>query len=285
MKSTINTLADYREAPFQWEQVIRCPEEHIQKQLRRLTRAGKRTEPVQTVEQGDVVVLALESALPKFNRPMVPLTVGGGLFDTELEEQLAGHAVGETFSAQVQGQAVTVTIKQGSRTIFPAPTDEMAAAYAAEHEELAGIDTVEKYRRHVAETYCAEQREPLLYDAMDSVLEYVLTHSDWNFDDGELAESAAELKTQLRSSLSEEEHKEFDHLTEEELRSYYDVGSYEELERLLVSESERRIATALLGAACTGADPAEETLDELEELCWRFFEQYVKEHLNIKEEV
>lgn len=88
MKSKINELADYREAPFQKEVTITCPDEHINVQMKHLTRKFKKTEAISEVAKGDVVVLSLVSELTKFNRPMVPITVGSHLFDEELEAQL-----------------------------------------------------------------------------------------------------------------------------------------------------------------------------------------------------
>ena len=176
MKSAINVLADYHDAPFERNVTVACPEEYIQTQMKHLTRSFKKTGSVEKIEKGDVVVLALQSELAKFNRPMVPLTVGGRLFDAELEEQLVGRCVGETFTAMVQDKAVTVTVKQASRTIFPEPTDEMAAAYAETHEGFEGVCTVNDYRNHVTEKYIEQEKQSIFYQTMDEVLSLSLIH-------------------------------------------------------------------------------------------------------------
>ncbi|MDE6111477.1 MAG: hypothetical protein K2F65_06120, partial [Eubacterium sp.] len=185
MKSYINMLADYREAPFEKNVTISCPEEYIASQLKHLTRNYKKTEAVDVVENGDVVILALKSGLEKFNRPMLPLTVGKNLFDEEFEAQLVGHTAGKEFTVKVQENDIAVIIKQASRTVFPQPTDEMALEYAKEHEEFADIKTVEDYCNCIVDKYIDDEKMNAIYGAMNNTIEYVLTHSDFEFDDEE----------------------------------------------------------------------------------------------------
>lgn len=284
MKSSINILADYREAPFEHEVLLNCPEEYIQKQFRHLTRSLKQTLSVPVIERGDVAILSLESEIPKYNRPTVPVAVGGGIFDSELEEQLIGHRTGENFLLEVQSHPVQVTVKQITRTLFPEPTDAMAAAYAAEHEEYEGIVTVEDYRRYVTEKYYEEQKSNAVYNTMESIVNYVLTHSDWNFDEDELSDMEEEQKSEIRKEMREENGKDFESLTEAELKGYYEVETYEELDHMIRCSCEQLIATALWLAHIYGKDAGSVSLDDLLSLEWDFLENYVKENLNIKEE-
>ena len=287
MKSSINVLADYRETPFEKEVVIRCPEEQIERELRHLTRGYKKTEQVTVIEKGDVTVLALESTVAKFNKPSVFVTVGGGLFDAELESALIGHSVGETFSTESGDAVVTVTVKQATRTVFPEPTDEMAAAYAENHDDYAGIKTVEDYRRRVVDDYIKEQRRNTIFGAMDEVLGYVLTHSDWEFDEDELAACVSEEKEFVKVQLKEEQgyEKELSELTDEEVKQFFGIPSREEMEHMMESGAEQRIAMALWFAAVDGRDSSAHTREELEEASsWEFLENFVKESINITEE-
>ncbi len=278
MKSKINSLADYRQAPFEREVVISCPEEYMEKQLRRLTRGGKKTESVSVLQKGDVAVLTLESKLPKFNRPMVPVTVGGGLYDAELEAQLIGHAVGETFPASVQGESVTVTVKQANRTVFPEPTDAMAAAYAEGKEELNGITTVADYRKYVADSYCKDESEQVIFHTMEEIIAYVLTNSDWEFDPEELAA----LEAEIRQEIKEETDTEPDALTKGQMLGILGVGTREEMEQFIREEAERQIASQLWLAAAHGIDPETAVGEELYELQWDFLEMYVRDNLKIE---
>lgn len=284
MKSFIDTLADYREAPFERDVVLRCPQEHIQSQMKHLTRGYKTTKPVEKLEKGDVAVLSLESQLEKFNRPAVFVTVGGGLFDKAFEATLIGRLVGETFETIVAEKSVRVTIKQANRTVFPEPTDEMAAAYALDHDEFAGILTVAEYRNRIIDTYLADKRREVKFGAMDAIIGYVLTHSLWNFDEEEIQKLISQGKADIDERLSQE-GKVFDDLTDEEVRLIFGLSSKEEVPQALLGFSEQRIATMLWMAAMTGKDASEYSLEDLEnESNWDFLEKFVDENLNIQEE-
>ena len=284
MKSYINTLADYREAPFEKEIVISCPQKHIDAQMKHLTRAFKKTQSIQTVENGDVTVLSLESEIEKFNKPTVFVTVGGGLFNAEFEAKLVGHSVGETFEVLVDGKSVKVTVKQASRTVFPEATDEMAAKYAAEHEEFAGITTVKEYRERIVKEYIEEQRQSCYYKAMDDVLGYVLTHSDWEFSDEEIEALVNEEKTFIDGQLKDEgAGKTYAGLSDEEISQFFGAPSREELEKMIRDGAEQRIAVALWLGAMNGIDTKNADIDEIDG-DWSFLENFVKDNITITEE-
>lgn len=280
MKSYINVLADYREAPFERNITVSCPEEYVESQLKHLTRNSKKTEKVDTVENGDVAILSLESELDKFNRPMIPLTVGANLFDAEFEGQLAGHRVGETFTVSVQEKAVTVTVKQASRTVFPEATDEMAAEYAKTHEDFKDVKTVEEYRSRVIEKYLEEQKQQALYNAMDEVLDYVLTHSDWEFDDSEISEQKETAMKEIKEQIKEEYNKDLENLTEEELNFDFGISSLDEFDEMLTRSMEQSIAQELW----LTAENKVESLDDFEGNPFEFLQTYVENNLNITEE-
>lgn len=284
MKSYVKTLVDYRTVPFEKEITVSCPEEYIQTQMRHLTRSHKQTEAVTVLQNGDVAVLALESEMPKFNRPAVFVTVGGGLFDTELEEQLIGHAVGETFTATVNSGAVQVTVKQASRTVFPEPTDEMAAEYAAAHDDYADCTTVESYRDRSVKLYLEDEKNQAFYGVLDGILDHVLTHSDWAFDAQELDEVEKETYREIESDLAQDK-KTMETLSDDEKMTYFGETSLEKIKKIIRIECERRVAAALWRAEVYGVDAKAATLDELEENDWSFLENYVEENLTIREEV
>lgn len=279
MKSKINVLADYTRAEFPREVDLACPEEYLRKKLRAVTRGHKRTEKAEAAEKGDAVVLAVESELPRFNRPMVQVAVGSGMYDRELEEQLVGRTVGGTFVAQVQGQPVTVTVKQVARTVFPEPTDEMAAEYAAAQEGMEAVKTVADYRRWAQEQYRDEKRQEALYGGMDACINYVLTHSDWDFDEEELAGMVEQELDYQREAMKKEECLDFDAMSDGDIRRVYGVESREKLGEMFRQGAEQHLATTLWMASACGLDPAQATQEELNQLNWDFLEEYVSGQL------
>ena len=284
MKSYIHTLADYRLAPVEWEVIISCPREHLEKEVRHVVRPYKCTQEVSVIEKGDVALLKLDSTLPKFSKKAIPVTIGSGLLDAELEAQIPGHAVNETFCAKAQGVSVAVTILKCSRTIFPEPTDEMVAQYSAEHEEYAGIRTVQALCNKIVEDYCAEKRQAAVYNAMQEIIDYVLTHSDWEFDETELRHLNEATIEYERQRLLRDEGKDLNSISDQEIMRYFGIQNRERLIQLLSSGNEQRIAIALWSAVCCGRDPALCTLEDAEHLDFEFLEAYVRENLTFKEE-
>lgn len=284
MKSYINALADFRSAPFEKEVVIKCPDEYIDGQLKHLTRSGKKNEPASVLEKGDVAVLSLESELAKFNRPSVFITVGGGLFDKEFEETLIGRSVNETFETEKDGKAVKVTVKQAMRTVFPEPTDEMAKAYAESHDGFEGIKTVGDYCEKVKTDYIEDKRREIFYGVQDEIVQYVLTHSDWEFDEEELNTFISEEKSYINEELKAEEET-LETVSAEKLRTMFGVESLEEFETFIKNAAEQQVAMTLWLAAVNGVDPKDvEFGGDDERLNWDFLENYVKENLKITEE-
>ncbi len=286
MKTGINKLYDYREFPFERHVIIRRPdEEYMRKKMNALARSRKETLAVEEVRKGDVVVLALESELPKFNKPMVPVTVGGGLYDAELESQLVGLHAGQTAELTVQGKRVTATVKSAKRTVFPEPTDEDVRAYAATAYDMEGVDTVAAYRAKLVEDYCTEQRNHAIYGTMQDIMDHVLTHSDWAFDEGELDEFYRESMESLRDQLRRDENLELDEMTDAQIKRAVGVESREALEREIRSGAEWTVASFVWSAVCNGKDPAELTMDEAAELGWDFLEKYVRDSITLEEEI
>ena len=272
MKSKINVLADYTQAEFPREVDLRCPEEYIQKKLRAVTRSGKRSEAVSVLEKGDAVVLTLVSDLPRFNRPAVPVAVGSGLYDTGLEEQLVGRAVGESFVAEAQGKPVSVTIRQATRTVFPELTDGLAAEYAASQEGMEGIKTVADLRRWVEEQYREAKRQDALYAGIGACRSYVLAHSDWEFDESELSEFIERDRAYQREAMKQREGLDFDAMSDEDVRRVYGMEGRRQLEQMFRQWAEKDLATLLWMAAAHGMDPAQVGQEELSKLNWDFLE-------------
>ena len=162
-----------------------------------------------------------------------------------------GRGVGESFAGTAEGKTVQVTVKQGSRTVFPEPTDEMAAAYGEAHEEFAGVKTVAEYREKVVEKYYQEKKQEAFFDVMEGIMQYVMTHSDFSFDEGEVTALLEEMRAEITGRLDLKEGQTLKDLTSGQM-SALGVKSYEELEKLMRNQAEYSIADSLWTAQMTG---------------------------------
>ncbi|MCH5324884.1 MAG: hypothetical protein J1E39_06670 [Eubacterium sp.] len=279
MKSYINSLVDFKTFEFEREVKLSCPEEYIEKQLKRITRANKTTEDVTVLEKGDVAVIGLESSLERYNRPQLTLAVGSGLFDKELEAQLVGKNVGETFTVTVKETAVKVNVISGKRTVFPAPTDEAVKKYAETAEDLEGIETVAQFREHVKQQYFDEQQQKTVFGTLNDMVEYVLTNSDWEFDETELEEMYNNMLADMEQMAQEIYGKTFAELTDDEIAAETSMPTKEALLAELHNQSEWQIASLLFVITNHGMDPAKVDIEQAYELDWAFVQDYVEENI------
>ena len=283
MKSYINILADYHDAPIEKEVTIPFPEEELEKKLKAVARTGKKVVSPEIIEAGDVAVVALESELPKFNKKAAFVTVGGGLLNREFEETLVGRRPGESYETSVDGKAVKVTVKQVSRTIFPEPTDEMVKEYAAAHDEYEGIETLEDFKARVIDDAFEEARNSVWYEKVDEVLDYLLTHSDFEFDEEEVKAMDEDAMNFITEELKEE-GKSLETLTEQEFLSYFEVPGLDEVKEMIHINSEREIGSTLIMANMSGMDISDKNMEDIDWLGFDFIDEYLKEVLTIKEE-
>lgn len=76
--------------------------------------------------EGDIVEVSLRSAIEKFNQT-IPLALGRGFFDQDIEVAMVGMTVGQEKTLSVQGEAVTLVIESAKRKVIPAVTAAMLA--------------------------------------------------------------------------------------------------------------------------------------------------------------
>ncbi len=280
MKSHINRLTDFRNVQFEKQIALSCPEEVIAAELRRITRKGRRSVPAESVENGDIVYLRLESTEAKYNKAMLPLTVGSGLFDPVIEAALIGKKAGDTFEADV-GCKVRVTVLKAMRTVYPEPDDGMVKEFARENDEYGSVTTVAEFIEAVKKRYREDARVNAIGDAMQTVFNGVLTTSDWEFDDEEVAALVDRTVNDTREAARSELGKELEELSEDEFLKNIGVRSLEDLRHSAKVSAEQWIAMLLWWSHETGN---EASLDDLGSVSFGFVEEYIKENIIFTEE-
>ena len=263
MKSKVNSLVDYKTVKFETKKVLKSiSKDEIDKYLHQVVRKNKKTIQPESIEKGDIVTLKVESAIARYNKQMVPVTVGSYMYSEELEKQLIGMKKGECKTLTADGEAVETTVLSITRTIFPEPTDEAVRAYVADIDELNHVQSISELISYLNETHLEEEKVNAKFEAIDEVIEYVLTHSDFDFDEDEIqAEFDAQMES-FREGAKEELGKELDELTNEDFQIYAGVASREELEAEQRQGIEWQIATMLWVATTQNIDTATLSIEE-----------------------
>lgn len=95
------------------------------------------------IEPGNLAIVQIKSALPKYNRESVSINVGRNLYDAQVENSLLGKKQNDRFSIEIMDNMVDITILEVKEKNYPDPTNEMAVAKGIEE-----LDTVEKYQSY-----------------------------------------------------------------------------------------------------------------------------------------
>ena len=195
-------------------------DEAVKKRLTKAHIALKELPEGETVQAGDTVMLRTESALPKFNKAKLPVTVGTGLYDKELEAALVGKTVGESGTVSKNGETVAYEIISAKRKFVPALTDAMAA-----EQGIEGVNTVEKFRAHLAK----EKTDFALGGMAGEVMEAMLRDVETDEPASEDLDRLGELELRFfKVMFLKEKGIDLDKLTPEEFRENLGCGSFEE---------------------------------------------------------
>ena len=122
-------------------------------------------------EAGDTATLKTESAIPKFNKERVTVTLGRGLYSKELEPLLVGKAVGETVETEISGEKVLAKVLELKRKQAPEPTDEMVAELNQKDYNGNPLTTVADYVKYIRETKTNEILGHVNYYTISKVIE------------------------------------------------------------------------------------------------------------------
>ena len=208
-------------------------EEQLEKDIDRILKAHGERVAAETAEEGDMIVLDLESENERFNKKGVMVPLGKGIYNKELEAQIMGNKVGEEFIAVVDGKEVKGVVTRSTRTVLPELTDENVAKFGME-----GISTVKDLKalcvdKQIAnlldESEAADQASAAVWKALSDNSEIELDPEELKRADEAAEIKRAELESQKPVFETEEEKETFLREYEEEYGIPYedvDFGTF-----------------------------------------------------------
>lgn len=146
-------------------------------------------------------------------------------------------------------------------------------------EGMKDIATVAQYIERVKAQYITEQKQNTIFRTLDEMLQYVLTHSDWKFDDDELEEIYKDMLSNMEQMAQETCGKSFEEMTDEEISAETGIPNREALLTEIHDECERQIASLLFVAVNNGKDHKALSIEEAYDLSWDFMQSYVEENI------
>lgn len=218
---------------------------------------------------GDTVTLEVISALPKFNKPRVTVSIGRGLYHKGLEESVAGHSEGDSFSVTIRDTLVAVRVLAVRRKAVPEPTDEMVRALGQKDNRNNPICTVADYEAFIQEEQTAQALATVNYYIMEQILQ---DYPIENYDESDIAALGRLEQEALRKAVLEQEGVDLETLSREEMQARMHCDSFDEFIRMRRDWYQMKIQQCLiylniLGLPCQGkTDPLDhyEVLGELQ---------------------
>lgn len=142
LKSRLREFFDFRSVDIsEYIKGFETDEAQLEKDLNRVLKAHGRREDAKTVSEGDTVTLSCRSRLPRFNKTNLPVIIGRGLFDRDLEQAMVGAGVGETLTLKKDGTPVEIDLIKCTHTVLPELTDVNVKSFGIE-----GVETVSQLR-------------------------------------------------------------------------------------------------------------------------------------------
>lgn len=179
-ESKLVRLADYSEMKITDDiRVTPMGDKEINAILDKLAKRSVVTTEGEMIEKGDLTILDLRSHTVKFNKRNFPLTVGLGLFNTELENQIIGMNKGENRLLRVNGNEVLVKIKTISRRIPAKITDDIILTL-----NIDGVNNVSDYREHLINKDLKEKRMRII---CKEAIDFVLDNSEYSISENDIS--------------------------------------------------------------------------------------------------
>lgn len=278
MKTYINKLASYEDAPIQRKVNLDGLDEYIEKNIKYITRKHKKLQKVYDIQKGDIVTLDLESDNPKFNRSMLKLAVGTNMFDKELETALIDSLVGEENEYDIHGHKVNVLIKESIRNKYPTINDQLIEEYTLTQEGLEEIKTVQEYKDYLAEEYKNDIYLKTIGKNINIILDYVLSHTDFEFDESEI-QCLYDMYMEGAKEGLKKEGKTLEDMSNEELEFIYGVHSLKEFNEYVYNTSKYAVASTVYLTVLDGKDPKDYAYEDAYGFGWDILENYVKQQM------
>lgn len=233
-KSKLIKLANYKDFEVKEDMYEGAmADEEVESIVQRKAKEGVKTAEGESIEKGDVAALDLTSDEAKFNRKNLPLNVGLGMFDAQLEKEILGMKKDETKTIKLDKASVEVKVNSITRRSIPEVNDEFIASLG-----IDGIKTVKEYKEKLV---ADDLREKKMGAIPFLTMGYLVDHSEFDIKQEDLDEMSAK---QFQSI--ETEAGIIGKPVEELVKEIYGI-SIEEIKEWFTKEAEPNLKQILLG--------------------------------------
>lgn len=194
MKSKVIKLYDYTQAEIPAElRLWRVSDQKIDEQMASLSLLHARELDVEEVQTGDSVVCRGESAVGRWNKPVLLFYPGSGLCEKAIEDALVGMKAGESRTIAANEGDVKLTVTRIVRREAHPIDNELVKL-----ENVEGVETLEAYRRWYREKTEKWNRDHDTAYLARHLLEAMEKNSEYEIDEAEETAWAEKNAEQMR---------------------------------------------------------------------------------------
>ncbi|QOS77010.1 hypothetical protein JNUCC31_19570 [Paenibacillus sp. JNUCC31] len=233
LKSKLIKLANYKDMEIT-DDMCGEPmnENEIEGFLDKLAKRNVVTTDVEKIENGDFAVLNLTSEQEKFNRKNLKLTVGLGMFSSELETQVIGMSRGEVKTLNVHGHDVLVDVQSVQRRSLAEVSNDIISSL-----NINGVTTVSEYRAHIINQDYMQKRQRVI---CQHIIDFMISESEFVISDEDIS-YLYQLQLDTYDRIAQREKKSL-----EELVKHYFGKSVDEFKESLINGVPNSIKYILL---------------------------------------
>lgn len=204
---------------------------------------------------GDVVTCSMRSAIEKFSRSEIRITLGSGLFDREIEASLLGAKPEDEVSLLKNGEPVKIQVLSVRNKHVPALTDEMVQVL-----NLQEVNTLDDYRRYLTAQQKEEHFNANCYEPYRCIIKTVVECSDIILKEADWQRNVDWELHKIRT-YCEDEGMVLEEMKDDDWNGRVPVKSYFEFISLLQKTAWENVSLMILGyeeAKKKGYTPSQE---------------------------
>lgn len=242
-KSKVENVYNYKDVNVSNELLdIKVSKKEIIDSLNSLAKKYAVTvEPDDVVRKGDKINLVLKSDLEKYNKKNVPIVVGMGLFNKDIEDKLIGMKKEELQNICVDGNTVTVKVLNISRKVVPDVTDDMVNKLG-----IQDVNTVDDYKSYCYNEKVKKEKEKRFDTIYPMVRDETVKKSEFSLVNEDI-QKLIEVELDRCRTLAKKEGLIFEEMTREQFMIRVPAGNVEEFKIFLRKDFNEELKWMLIG--------------------------------------
>lgn len=259
MISRVLNVYDMERAVGEWNWRSVPDEGNVQENMYQVALKYRTYEPADRVWKDDLVTVEMASAIKKFDRTL-KISVGRGMFDSAFEKELLDKCVGASDLYESGQGEVRYTVKDITRLIVPAVTDEMALA-----EQIEGVTTAQELYDHYRRQSLMEKLQDESFPFTDDYIgrcRFQIENSDLD----EMCETEMERCRKISASLG----MVFDEMSREQLLGAVGCENIPQFKSMIREYFQKTLRIGLVNSFLEGYDGERLTCRNIPENCIQF---------------